>query len=359
MVGWMISKINRSRTRIMLSEAILSPDVKNAIIDSAKSDPYSSCIIYLTSNGTIQLEEPPRNETKAEVTLFFSMNTIQLRGERYANKISSGAQQLITSLYKTGLIDSTWKLTKHERLSYHTAGGKYITDFGHHNDLSLLFWMDRKNRLFLGNDLTFYHGTSTFDLPLIKKQGLLNLSVKGISGGTATRLKIEENRKFVYLSTDIETAMSYAKERAGGYNRKYHADAWSYMQYQTWQVWDIQPVILKVTLPDVTKLRSDDDRLIKMIKAKAYEVWQTLPANIKSDQIAKTVQWFKTHNMDYKPEQIETFLWVMSDPGFEYILPMIDKSEWNNWKRSLEQDKQVAYEGIIPPKFLSVVSLPK
>jgi hypothetical protein len=46
----------------------------------------------------------------------------------------------------------------------------------------------------------------------------------------------------------------------------------------------------------------------------------------------------------------------MSDNGLQYVLDRFDKSEWNNWKASIS-NKQVAYNGFIPPQYLKVKEL--
>lgn len=344
---------------ISLHEAIVDSSTKNNILRSARENENSACEVYLTKDGRVNIGFPSAGEFSVYATLFFSLKRINLKvGSTVANKISSSAQQLLTALYKSGIIDNSWKVEHRDKLGYYNTSGKYINYSPSYANESLLFWMDRKNRIYIGDNLIFFHGTSTYELPSIKQKGLLYVNLHNVTSGTASRLKIPDNKKFIYLTPSIETAMMYAKERASKYNREFFRSQWDYMQHTEWTSWEIQPVILQVQIPDMSNLRSDDDRLIQMIKNKAYKIWDIFTPAQKLAHATKAAEWFKQHNINYTPGEISAFTWVMSDDGFEYVLPLIDKMEWKNWKKSLAENSQVAYEGIIPPKFISVVKLP-
>jgi hypothetical protein len=140
--------------------------------------------------------------------------------------------------------------------------------------------------------------------------------------------------------------------------RRLHTDKWSYLQDTEIEYWDIKPVVLEVTLPDFTKLRSDDDRVIRLMKDKADELWKQFSEEQRNNQWEQTKIWFQK-NAGFTPTETwkGSSYWIKSDNGLQYVLPRFDKNEWNDWKASVKADQQVAYKGSIPPQYLKIKEL--
>jgi hypothetical protein len=295
-------------------------------------------------------------DIKSYIVLNFEKNIIEIRDKAIGNRIASGTQQLLQQLKKDNIIDSSWTVSfKDDEGLY--KNGEYTHVQGTFDKLPVSNWTQNK-RINSGENLILYHGTSTEDLPTIMKYGLQPLGRKYTSSGSAARIRTEENKNFLYLATDFRTAYRYAKDRAGDQMRKLHKDKWQYVQYRDIEYWDIQPVVLEVTIPDFTKLKSDDDRIIRLMKDKADELWKQFSEEQKSKEWEQTKVWFQA-NAGFTPKESDksSFYWIMSDIGLNYVLDRFDKSEWNNWKASIKSHQQVAYNGFIPTQYLKIKEL--
>jgi hypothetical protein len=183
------------------------------------------------------------------------------------------------------------------------------------------------------------------------------LGFKSTSSGYETRLRINENKDFIYLSGTFSDAFRYAKTRARSNMLKHNKEQYQWVEHREWQYWFIKPVVLLVTIPDFTNLRSDDDRVISLIKQKAHEMWSAMSPEVKRREQEISAKWFNDRNANFTPESISDYLWVTSDNGCDQVLKHIDKTEWDNWKESIKVNNQVAYKGTIPPKYLKMIDL--
>ena len=134
---------------ISLNEAILDSATKHEILHAAQNDDNKACNIYLDKTGHVKIGYPSQDESITYATLFFSLKRLSMRGDALvANKITSGAQQLLTALYKSGIIDNTWKVEPGDKVSYYNAAGDYVKYKTAYADETLLFWINRKNRIY-------------------------------------------------------------------------------------------------------------------------------------------------------------------------------------------------------------------
>lgn len=345
-----------------LIEAI-SPD-KGEYDAAAKKSKYGNITVILSDKGVIYIDDPetykspiPHENTIARADLWFDKTIIRIyKAKLHGNKINPATQQLISALVKNKIIDSSWKVNFSDNEGWYRGYGDYVIRKGEFDDLPPNFWK-RNSRVDIGENLTLYHGTSDLELPTILKDGLRPLGSKHTIAGPETRLRTEYNKNFLYLAGTFQDAFRFAKSKARGNMLRTNKQEYSYVEHWEWGRWFIKPVVLLIRLPDFTNLRSDDDRVISLIKAKGYELWKTLTPEQKTEQQIKSAQWFKEHEINYKSEHITDYLWTISDNGFNSVLKHIDKAEWKNWKASLGSHNQVGYEGVIPPNYITVVDL--
>jgi hypothetical protein len=346
------------------TEAI-SPE-KSEYEKAAQSSEYKVISVYMDKKGVIYIDnrmsnKPPiaYEDIKAHLDLNYNNNEVRIfKDALHGNKIDSGTQQLISALLKKGVIDSSWKVTFSDYEGWHRGYGDYIYKMGEYEKLPPNFWA-RNRRVNLGENLILYHGTSDLELPTILKYGLRPLGTKHTVGGAETRMRVEDNKNILYLTGTFVDAFRFAQSKARSNMLRVDKKQYDYVQYYGWKDWFIKPVVLLVRLPDFTRLRSDDDRIIGLIKTKTDQLWKALDEPQKKIEQEKSVKWFSERGVNYEPERIESYLWAISDNGFETVLKHIDKSEWKNWKASLKSHNQVGYEGIIPPNYLTVVDLNK
>jgi hypothetical protein len=348
------------KLKSLLLEAFVpdKSEFKNAVANSE----YKIIRIVMTKHGQVYIEdappEIPSEDIKVRATLNYNDDSIDFyTSQVHGNKISPSAQQLIAALTKRGVIDSSWKVKFNDKEGYY-LNGDYVYKYGEYENLPPNFWK-RNTRVDIGENLKLYHGTTEIELPNIKKYGLKPLGFKTTIGGTETRLRIEDNKNFIYLTGTFVNAFGFAESKSRSNMLRIDKNQYQWTQYHGWDRWFIKPVVLLVTIPDFTKLRSDDDRLLSIIKSKARELWKNLPPNVKTHEQILSAEWFKQHGVDYKPEQISDYLWVISDNGFSQTIQHVDSQEWKNWKASLKSHNQVAYEGTIPPNYLQVIDLHK
>ena len=349
----------------ILTEAFC-PD-KEEFEKAAQRSEYKIVEVWMDKNGVIAIDDytniPPTKpddfkNRKSTLRLNYNANEVVIyHTSLHGNKIASGTQQLLAALVKKGVIDSSWKVSFHDTEGYY-LGGSYVTRPGEFEGLPLNFWK-RNKRVDLGENLVLYHGTDTKALPKILKYGLRPLGMEGVERGYESRLKVEYNKNFIYLSGTFQGAFLYAKNKARWDMMQTDKSQYDYVQHWEWERWFIKPVILLVTLPDFTKLRSDDDRVIGMIKEKGYELWAAMSPEQREAESEKSSKWYKDRGVNYGPEKIEAYQWVTSDNGFKIVLNHINQDEWKDWKSSLGSHNQVAYAGVIPPQYIKVLDLEK
>lgn len=343
-----------------LNEAFINKDEFN---DALNKSTLQYVSVEMDKNGKIYFSPDFENKVefgnlKCYFILNFKKNTIEIRYKSIGsigNRIQASTQQLLQQLVADNIIDKSWTVSFNDDEGLYKKG-VYTHIQGTFDKLPVSFW-NRNSRINLGENLILYHGTSSEDLPTIIKYGLRPLGSKYTRSGSSSRIRTEENKDFIYLATNFRTAFRYAKDRARDQMRRLHKDTWEYVQYRDVEYWDIKPVVLEVTIPDFTKLKSDDDRVIRLMKDKADELWKQFSEEQKSKEWEQTKLWFQKH-AGFTPNESDksSYYWIMSDNGLQYVLDRFDKSAWNDWKASIS-DQQIAYKGFIPPQYLKVKEL--
>lgn len=341
----------------LVNEAFIN---KDEFDDALNKSTIRYVSVEMDKNGKVYFSPDFENKVSHEnrngyVILNLKANTVEIRDRAVGNRIKAGTQQLLQQLVKDNIIDKTWTVSFRDDEGMYKKG-QYTHIHGTFDKLPVSFW-SRNTRINLGENLVLYHGTSSEDLPTILKYGLRPLGTKYTRSGSASRLRTEENKDFLYLATDFRTAYRYAKDRASDQMRRLHKDTWEYLQYRDFEYWDIKPVVLEVTVPDFTKLRSDDDRIIRLLKDKADKIWKAFTPEQQESEWQTSKLWYqKVAGFTPKETDRSSFYWIQSDNGLKYVLDRFDKNEWNNWKASIS-DQQIAYKGFIPPQYLKVKEL--
>lgn len=340
-----------------LNEAFINKDEFN---DAFNKSTIKYVGVEMDKTGKLYFSPDFENKVEYEnrksyIVLNFEKNIVEIRDKPIGNRISASTQQLLQQLVTDNIIDKNWTVSFRDDEGMYKKG-KYTHIQGTFEKLPVSFW-NRNSRINLGENFILYHGTSSEDLPTIMKYGLQPLGRKYTTSGSASRIRTEENKDFLYLATDFRTAYRYAKDRSEDQMRRLHKDKWGYVQYRDVEYWDIKPVVLEVTIPDFTKLKSDDDRVIRLMKDKADELWKQFSEEQKSKEWEQTKLWFQK-NAGFTPKESDksSYYWIMSDNGLQYVLQRFDKSAWNDWKASIS-NQQIAYKGFIPPQYLKVKEL--
>ena len=346
---------------LLVSEAFV-PDKAEFEKELARSE-HKVISVLMDKSGKVYIDDPvsykspiENEQTKARLRLNYNNNEVDIYKDKlHGNKIDAAAQQMISALLKVGVIDSSWKVSFSDDEGYYLHG-KYSMRKGEYEGLPPNFWK-RNTRVDLGENLIFYHGTSDLELPTIKKYGLRPLGMEHTAGGHETRLRVEDNKNTLYLTGTFVDAFRYAQIKARSNMLRVDKTQYQWVEHWEWERWFIKPVVLSVRIPDFTRLRSDDDRVIRIIKDKADKLWDSMSEEQKQVEKELSVKWFKEHGINYEPYQIESYLWTISQNGFEKALKLIDKNEWKDWKASLGSHNQVGYQGVIPPQYLRVIDL--
>ena len=341
-----------------LNEAFIN---KSEFDDALSKSDISYVTVEMDKSGRVHFStdfdyKVPNEARKATIILNCKDNVAMIRRGVFGNKIDSGHQQLLQQLKKDNIIDSTWTVgLKDDEGLY--KNGKYTHIQSTFDKLPVTFW-NRTKRLNNGENFVLYHGTSSEDLPTIMKYGLQPLGRKYTAPGSAARIRTKENQNYLYLASDFRTGYMYAKDRARSQMRKLQANTWEYLQYRETEFWNIQPVVLEVTVPDFTKLKSDDDRVIRLIKDKADELWNGFSDDQRNKEWEQTKIWFQKH-AGFLPKESDkgSFYWITSDIGQNYVLDRFDKTVWHDWKASIISNQQIAYDGSIPPQYLKIKEL--
>lgn len=338
---------------------------KNEFDAAVARSEYKIIDIYMDRGGKVFIDDrevatsiPDPKDVSARITLDFNNNKVRIYQTKvHGNKIEAGTQQLLSAILKNGIINTSWKVDFGDTEGWY-KNSKYVHTAGAYQNLPPNFWK-RNTRIDVGENLTMYHGTSEKELPTILKYGLRPLGMKHTERGAESRVRLEENTDFLYLAGTFMGAMNYAKTKARWNMRSEDPTKYSWVEHWEWERWFIKPVVLLVRIPDFTKLRSDDDRVISLIKDKAYKLWEIISPEEKEKQKEMSAKWYQERGIKYTPNDISPYTWVTSDNGLDFVLKQFDKSEWNNWKKSLEDNNQIGYKGIIPPSHISIVDLEK
>lgn len=308
--------------------------------------------MWIDKDGNVNLDYQSGPSPMArQIFLRPKEKTIDLKRNAFSGvHVWPRVQQLLNDLIKKGIIDSTWKIAgdnvgryvnrKFERLpgdiESKTAG-----------DLA-----NQSSRLTaITDDLVFFHGTSEKDWEKIQKVGIHPLGSKFVSNhGFESRGKHDLNKNLVYLASKLEGAWGYAEMRTRSVMKEMMSKEWEHYQYVELCSWPIKPIVLRVHVPDASKLRSDDDAANEIMREWARRLWDSKSKEEQEKIIKKLTA--KT-GLDVK--QFPAMIWRESDEGFQEILNRVPKRIWHKWLASIRRYDQVGYKGYIPPTHIEPI----
>jgi hypothetical protein len=267
---------------------------------------FDNQMIVNTKDKT--LEFPKRDIESYKLQTFHS--DVYTADKWYANK-------LFKDLLKHGIIDDSYSIRHDIEKDYNTS------------------------------DLVLYHGTSSSVLDRIKTVGLKPIDSKELEktylsnyrGNNSTINEHTENN--IYLTANKQLAIMYAKNQA-----KVRKDT---------------PILIKVSIPNISKLIVDDDYIIKQLHDIHNSVYFEIMDSTEQE-IFQKLQYDNTfitaailqdkENIDRIASQFTNKNLIV---GFIlYIKEQYDKLLSTNYVKSLiSQYQAVAYRGRIPAKFLS------
>lgn len=330
-------------------EAFLTQNIIKDIQSQLEKDKYVT--IFIHHDGKIDLEYPDfranRADRKGSARVSLTGDK-RIRVDDIGGKLRPQSQKLIKELLKFRVIDNTWKVDSDQ-----VAPGEYI---GHEftklepqiNKKSVDDLLKDTPLTRITNEITLYHGTSTYDWEKIKKFGALTPLFVGSNKeyGSESRFKHEFNKNYMYLATDEQKAWEFAKQRARDLMRKKYPEEWKWSQYQGANSWTIKPVLLKVHIKDMSRLRSGDDNVNRILTNYSRKIWDAKSQEEKQKIMTKLGQ---------KDPSVTQMVWRETEDGFNEIFKRIKPALYKAWLASMLREQEVAYDGIIPIKFIEEI----
>lgn len=237
-------------------------------------------------------------------------------------------KKIYNELKKFSVIDGEYKLKNYQ--------SSYVTDI---------------NKLSLSDDVVLYHGTTEKALDGIKKFGLrpqdtstLNYSIRSKNRGNGSTIP-NHTEYNIYLTPNKTLAIQYAKSQA-----KFRNDI---------------PVLLSISIPDYSKLMSDDDYIRDninkfILKMFVYETKYSDKEQEYIDDLIGTDVLYEILGGD-----VEEYIYSSDESLLSLGKRFVD-SVLEEYRRlcSLHPNKSmlsswnsVAYRGRIPSKFISIKTL--
>lgn len=312
-------------------------------------DSYTAVSLYVTRQGDIHMGYTPRGMTNRHAlsfTLWPNEKRIDASYHVAGDKLEPLIQQAIGSLKAEGIIDDTWTVRTTGGVGRYVQG-EYRTTKEPAEALPLDHWLDQSNRLDNRIEtITLYHGTSSLDWEKIQRVGLVPLfHGANQQHGYESRAKHEGNQKVLYLATDMRQAKQYADTRVTGQELKLRDLPYRDRPF-------VEPVILRVTIPDPHNLVADDDAANSMIRKIGYSLWKKKPRE-EQDRIMAELSSRQGWKVD--DPSLGQMLWRETDAGWNEIQARMPRRVFRAWLASLRRYQQVGYRGVIPPKFIERV----
>lgn len=323
---------------------------KDDVLKLAGEHKYAA--MWIDINGNVHLDYQDGRQPKAQqIKLNYNDNTIQLR-HIVGVHVYPRVQQLLKDLIKKGIIDSSWKIKG-------DSVGGYVdrqwTNIPGDIETKTVGDLAQQSSRFTSQteDLVFYHGTSEKDWESIQKTGLHPLGSSYVSApGYESRGKYEDNKNLIYLATTLDGAWGYAKTKASSVMMKTMPKQYELEKYGSDCDRTIKPIVLRVRIPEISKLRADDDAVNGIMRKWADKIWDKKP---KEEQQRIIKELSKKKGFDVSP--FPAFIWRETDDGFAEILNKVPKSAWKAWMASIRRFDQVGYEGNIPPRFIEPIKV--
>lgn len=341
-------------------EVKYTSDTLKQIQDSIAKDKFVT--LWLDMQGNIRIGWPEREESS--LAQFYrsidnrtsvSPESKRIVFKMIGDKVKPAHKKIIKFLLDNNIIDNSWTVQGGSEI------GEYIGHtYSHFSDPDLPRTVADVQKAGILTpaikDITLYHGTTSYGWEKIKKAGALYPLFVGTNKtyGPESRAKHKYNKDFLYLATNPDKAWDYAKTMAGAFNRKYHKKEWDYVQHSGAERWTIKPVLLQVKVPDITKLRADDDVANARMRDIAEKLWKQ---KTPEDQKRIMGELSRKQGFEIKDPSIGRMLWRDTDEGFEQILARINPKIYNAWMASMLRTDQVAYKGFIPLKYIKEIPI--
>jgi hypothetical protein len=344
-------------------EVKYKPDTVQQIRDEFDKQKFS--VVWLDINGNIRVGWPERDDTSRSQFSRSQNNRVSLDPEKkkltiqmIGDKIKPGHKKIIEFLKRNGIIDDMWEVKGGNDIGEYIGGTySHFTDPDLPKNVSDLQRSDVLSPII--NNITLYHGTTDIGWDKIKKAGALYPLFMGSNKefGFESRFKHKYNKDHLYLATNPDKAWDYAKTMASDFNRKRHKEEWQYAQHSEAERWPIRPILLQIKIPDISKLRADDDVANERMRKIAEKLWDQKNPEEKQQimaNLSKKVGW------EVKDPSSAKMLWRDTDEAFPIILSKLNPKIYKAWLSSMLRTDQVAYKGFIPLKFIKEVpSFPK
>lgn len=342
-------------------EVKYSADLVQQIKDKLATDQSAS--VWLDAEGNVQMDWPFRPDNMSysrynkshDNKIFITPDDKTIMFDMIGDKVKSAHKKLIKFLVSNGIIDDTWTV----------KGGREI---GEYLDFKYTYFTDPDMPKTVRDvdklqtispameNITLYHGTSEDDWEKIQKAGALYPLFMGSNKehGYESRAKHPYNKDLLYLATNARKAWDYALMRAKGGNRRLDPKLWSSMQHSDKQRWTIRPVLLRVTVPDITRLRADDDVVNAKMRNIADKLW-----NKKSPEEQQQIMIDLSQQRGFvvKDPSIADMLWRETDDAWPQILAKLNPKIYRAWLASILRTEQVSYKGFIPLRFIKEVPI--
>lgn len=273
----------------------------------------------------------------------------------YGNLLTPQAIDLIKTLKDSGVIDDSWVIKPRAKLSEFIGTDQVDFNGGFGGEtVGKMLEKPPLDRNVPAENLVFWHGTSSKDWEDIQRSGVLKPLYQGSQeAGFQSRGKNTHNKDHVYLAANEDVAWTYAKDRASHMNEKYFKDEWiRNIRWEHVDRWPIKPVLLKVKIPDTKNLRSDDDPVSDFLRKIGDKVWERKSPEEKQNIAQYIAKKYKT---DPKNEKDVKVRWRDDEIGMSELINKLPARVYNTWLASMYRQKQVAYKGSIPLKYIEEV----
>ena len=309
--------------------------------------------MWIDREGNVTLgHQDGFHRASQRIQLDLRSKSVIMRSHVSGTHVWPRVQQLLQDLIKKGIIDSSWSI-KADNIGDYASYGNYKHASGDIEKKNAGDLASQQSRITaVTEDLTFYHGTSSDDWEKIQKVGLHPLGSTFTKGGFESRGKHAGNEGLLYLASKLDDAWAYAKTRTRSVYRAKDPERYKWDQHNSECSFPVKPVVLRVKIPDLAKLRSDDDAANNIMREWAERIWKAKSEEEREQTIDKLI---KDTGMEIRKYGIAVAVWRETDAGFNEIANRVPKRVWHKWLASIKRYKQVGYKGFIPARFIELI----
>lgn len=321
-------------------------DVAEAIRRDLESEGYSG--LWMDLRGFVRRGDPMdwkksgggRFAGSVNNRVFLNARSRKVIFEMVGDKMKASHKKLMKFLLDNGLVDGSWTVDAGGEVGAY-RGSQWVmsTDPARPRTVGDAMGADVLSASMGG--LVLYHGTTERGWEQMKKNGGLQPLFSGSNRvvGQESGYKHEGNKDHVYLATSPEKAWFYAKQMAESMSSR---DS------------KVAPVLLRVEVPDMARLRTDDDLFSRLFSRAAKRLWDSLPEG-EREGLRDSMSMKAGRELD----DFWSVKFLMGEESYRrMILGRVGDRGYRAWMASLMRKGQVAYKGRIPLRFLSVVDVP-